>query len=146
MLARLVCGAMLLAATAASTGCCCATKFCHKSCQAGCGEVYWSEWHNDPPDCCDPCDCWGEFAGHGYCAECHGAEVQGCGKCRAAGPCCESGSCGGQPPLYDEMPPEMVESYAAPGRGAYVARQSTPAPKPVRAAKRSGRPTRVAAR
>jgi len=35
-------------------------------CSSGCGcdeEVYWSEWHNDPPRCCDPCDCYGNWVG-----------------------------------------------------------------------------------
>jgi hypothetical protein len=27
--------------------------------------VYWSEWHNDPPRCCDPCDCYGNWTGPG---------------------------------------------------------------------------------
>jgi hypothetical protein len=37
-------------------------------CTGGCGcseEVYWSEWHNDPPRCCDPCDCYGNWTGPG---------------------------------------------------------------------------------
>jgi hypothetical protein len=30
----------------------------------GCSsELYWSEWHNDPPQCCDPCDCHGNWIG-----------------------------------------------------------------------------------
>jgi hypothetical protein len=30
----------------------------------GCdGELYWSEWHNDPPYCCDPCDKCGNYIG-----------------------------------------------------------------------------------
>ncbi|TWT37670.1 hypothetical protein KOR34_26300 [Posidoniimonas corsicana] len=30
----------------------------------GCdGEVYWNEWHNDPPRCCDPCDKCGNWVG-----------------------------------------------------------------------------------
>ena len=30
----------------------------------GCdGECYWSEWHNDPPRCCDPCDDCGNWVG-----------------------------------------------------------------------------------
>jgi hypothetical protein len=33
----------------------------------GCsGEVYWSEWHNDPPRCHAPCDCCGNFTGPSY--------------------------------------------------------------------------------
>lgn len=34
---------------------------------SGCsGEVYWNEWHNDPPSCCDPCDRCGNWTGPGY--------------------------------------------------------------------------------
>lgn len=32
---------------------------------SGCGPLYWSEWHNDPPDICDPCDCHGNWTGSG---------------------------------------------------------------------------------
>jgi hypothetical protein len=33
----------------------------------GCGrEAYWSEWHNDPPRCCDPCDRCGNWVGPSY--------------------------------------------------------------------------------
>ncbi|MEM6330634.1 MAG: hypothetical protein AAF790_10335 [Planctomycetota bacterium] len=39
------------------------------SCFSGCGgcdkELYWSEWHNDPPRCCDPCDKCGNWVGPG---------------------------------------------------------------------------------
>jgi hypothetical protein len=30
---------------------------------AGCGERYWSPWAADPPDCCDPCDGYGQWTG-----------------------------------------------------------------------------------
>ncbi|TWT77009.1 hypothetical protein Pla123a_24360 [Posidoniimonas polymericola] len=31
---------------------------------SGCdGEIYWNEWHNDPPRCCDPCDKCGGWVG-----------------------------------------------------------------------------------
>lgn len=31
---------------------------------SGCdGELYWNEWHNDPPRCCDPCTPTGEWIG-----------------------------------------------------------------------------------
>jgi hypothetical protein len=33
---------------------------------AGCGECYWNEWYNDPPDCAEPCDCYGNWAGPGH--------------------------------------------------------------------------------
>jgi hypothetical protein len=33
----------------------------------GCGgcdsELYWNEWHNDPPRCCDQCDPCGNWTG-----------------------------------------------------------------------------------
>ena len=44
----------------------CADKFCG----AGCGDVYWSDWKNHPPDYCDPCDDCGNFVGCGSCG-CH---------------------------------------------------------------------------
>jgi len=28
-----------------------------------CGQRYWGDWWNDPPDCCDPCDRCGNFTG-----------------------------------------------------------------------------------
>jgi hypothetical protein len=31
----------------------------------GCGELYWSEWFNDPPSCCEPCNCRGQYVGRG---------------------------------------------------------------------------------
>jgi hypothetical protein len=31
----------------------------------GCGELYWSEWHNHPPARCEPCDCLGNYVGPG---------------------------------------------------------------------------------
>jgi hypothetical protein len=46
----------------------CLVKLCDSCCCSGCGcdgEVYWSEWHNDPPRCCDPCDCYGNWTGPG---------------------------------------------------------------------------------
>lgn len=29
----------------------------------GCGEMYWGDFHGDPPDVCDPCDQFGNYAG-----------------------------------------------------------------------------------
>lgn len=34
-------------------------------CGDGCGEMYWGDFHGDPPDCCDPCDRCGNFTGGG---------------------------------------------------------------------------------
>lgn len=30
---------------------------------AGCGETYWGDWRDQPPDCCDPCDRCGNWTG-----------------------------------------------------------------------------------
>lgn len=38
--------------------------FAHLFACSGCGPLYWSEWHNDPPDVCDACDCHGNWTGH----------------------------------------------------------------------------------
>jgi len=45
-----------------------------------CGERYWGDYYSEPPDCCDPCDCHGNFTGMqmgpcrngsaGVCADC----------------------------------------------------------------------------
>ncbi|QDT68092.1 hypothetical protein MalM25_10040 [Planctomycetes bacterium MalM25] len=35
---------------------------CNTGC-GGCGELYWNEWHSDPPACCDPCDDCGNWVG-----------------------------------------------------------------------------------
>lgn len=32
-----------------------------------CGELYWSEWFNDPPACCDTCNQCGQFVGPKCC-------------------------------------------------------------------------------
>ncbi len=32
-------------------------------CGDGCGELYWSDFHSEPPDCCDPCDRLGNWTG-----------------------------------------------------------------------------------
>jgi hypothetical protein len=55
-------------------GCCfgegCGRLVCLVDRYCGCtgcdGELYWSEWHNDPPRCCDPCDCHGNWVGPGH--------------------------------------------------------------------------------
>jgi len=41
---------------------------------SGCGERYWGDWYGDPPECCDPCDCYGNFTGGG-CSSCGGRGV-----------------------------------------------------------------------
>jgi hypothetical protein len=78
----------------ASGGGCCTGLFraCRRMCSGfygglcggscGCsGETYWSEWHNDPPCCCDPCNRCGQWTG----------PSAGCG-CGCGG--CGSGNCG----------------------------------------------------
>lgn len=52
-------------------------------CGPGCGEIYWGDFHGDPPDGCDPCDRCGNFTG---------VHVKGC----VSG--CGGGCYGGGPP------------------------------------------------
>ena len=85
---------------------CCPRKCCLKNCGfcracwgfvnaltcccpcSGCGgEVYWSEWHNDPPYCHDPCNCNNEWVGG--CGGC------GCGSCGCNNGCGSCGTCNG---------------------------------------------------
>jgi hypothetical protein len=60
-------------------GCLCKPCGC-----TGCdGEFYWSEWHNDPPYCHDPCNCHGDWIGHGGGCGCGGCECGGCNGCES---------------------------------------------------------------
>ena len=57
---------------------------------SGCGECYWSDFHSEPPDCCDPCDRQGNWTGGGYSAGCGqwGGWGGGCATC--SGGTCQS--------------------------------------------------------
>lgn len=49
---------------ASEAGCCCDCWPCGKTwCGSQCGEFYWHEWFSHKPECCDPCDQCGNFAG-----------------------------------------------------------------------------------
>ena len=56
-------------------------------CGAGCGEVYYGDFHGDPPDLCDPCDrmgCWtGGGCSTGGCST-GGCSTGGCSQCGSA--------------------------------------------------------------
>jgi hypothetical protein len=43
-----------------------------------CGEFYWSEWFNDPPACCDPCNGCGKFVGPQNCNRSVPLKERGC--------------------------------------------------------------------
>jgi len=49
----------------------------------GCGEIYWGDFHGDPPDCCDPCNCMGDYTG--CTSSCGGCGCMGGGDCGCAG-------------------------------------------------------------
>ena len=84
------------------------------ACGSGCGGVYWGEWMNDPPECCDPCTdcgCWVEprCCGHqGVLSKCwnklhhamhvciHGYKPGNCFDDCCGEPCAsDCGGCGG---------------------------------------------------
>jgi hypothetical protein len=55
-----------------SCGGCCPGPFsqmakCGLTCGGGCGNIYWGEWINNPPDQCDPCNNCGNFTGPRCC-------------------------------------------------------------------------------
>ena len=106
------------------------------TCGSGCGEVYWGEWTNNPPDSCDPCGgyacdpcCspWAPFKGlmnlWGY------RYTPACGSCGG----CDT--CGGvSDEIYmegDYMPAEM-EGYEM--EGYEMVQPPTPQPEPTKAA------------
>jgi hypothetical protein len=100
------------------------------TCSAGCGEIYWGEWINDPPDECDPCDDCGNWIGPQTCCPpkglkklCHGFLGRRFGSCHDH---CGCDDCAQAPPeVWDEpvlMPPETLEAIPVP--------EPVPAPSP----------------
>lgn len=90
------------------------------TCGAGCGGVYWDEWINDPPDCCDPCDEYGNWVGDACCApwfwlsglrSLWGYRYRPCGVADCDGGCasCTSGTCAMG---AEAMPTEVIEEKA----------------------------------
>jgi hypothetical protein len=74
------CGFCSCFGRALSVLCCCSPC-------AGCnGETYWSEWHNDPPRCQDPCNCHGDWIGPGCGPSC-------CPSCPCDGGCAGAQGC-----------------------------------------------------
>ncbi len=99
----------------------------HGLCGGGCGcsgETYWSEWHNDPPCCCDPCNRCGQWTGPSGCG-CGGC---GCGNC---------GCNGGQSGAYNNGPVGGDDYYSSnrPARpqGANTIAANQPSKKPAHA-------------
>ncbi len=70
-----------------------------------CGEQYWGDYMSYPPDCCDPCDCHGNYTGmhvndcprRGDCQACgtcmETACASGCTDCGCESGCVDGGSC-----------------------------------------------------
>jgi hypothetical protein len=53
-------------------------------CGGNCGERYWGDFYSDPPDCWDPCDCYGNYSGgsSSECSTCGGGNASGgCRNC-----------------------------------------------------------------
>ena len=63
-----------------------------RTCEAGCGDVYWGEWSYDPPDACDPCDAYGNWIGPSCGSPCGAPRFMlGLLGCRFARGCHDSG-------------------------------------------------------
>jgi hypothetical protein len=57
-------------------------------CGAPCGERYWGDFYSDPPDCSDPCDGYGNYAGGGIRSYASGngmVRSSGCKHCNGGG-------------------------------------------------------------
>lgn len=52
-------------------------------CDGGCGEMYWGDFHGDPPDLCDPCDRCGNWTGEVYGSPAY-QQPPGCSTCNNA--------------------------------------------------------------
>ncbi len=96
-------------------------------CGGGCGERYWGDFYNDPPDCVDPCDGYGNYSGGG-CRSCAGNSGRysagSSGGCR---------NCGGNS--------DAVETY---DDGSVSRNTSAAASKTVSRTNRTGTTSRVA--
>ncbi len=53
-------------------------------CGDGCGEIYWGDFHGNPPDCCEPCDRHANFTG----------ATSSCGGAAGGSSCCGGTSLG----------------------------------------------------
>jgi hypothetical protein len=90
------------------------------TCSNGCGEFYFDEWINEPPERCDPCDNFGRYVGpqthcrpwlaglrglRGYrgCGSCEG----GCGLGKECG--CGDAGCAGDAGMMESASPEGID-------------------------------------
>jgi hypothetical protein len=107
------------------------------TCGSGCGEVYWGEWINHPPDYCDSCDHQGNWTGGGACGASCWHPFQGLRNLwgyRFASAGCESGcsscaTCGSSAMDYESMDYESMEYVPAEPDGGDTL-QAPPIPKP----------------
>jgi hypothetical protein len=76
----------------------------------GCGDCYWSDFHSEPPDCCDPCDRHGNWIG-GWC---------GTGCASAPGGDCASGACAVKPVGGGQVERGQVVNKAGPSTNRNV--------------------------
>ncbi len=98
-------------------------------CGPTCGETYWSEFHNDPPDCWDPCDEYGHWTGReGGCSSCK----------RGGGPVYEDSA-----PIMPEGQPEMIPEGGMPAPTAQPTLAPTQTSKSTRAKPRNSAATTV---
>jgi len=102
---------------------------------SGCGEFYWSDFYSEPPDCCDPCDRWGNWIG----GSCGGGDCGGGGN---------TGYCAVKPLqkgyAAGKAAPATQVAIRPPIPAKQVSQRSAPPTR--RVAKRSAAPTRQVAK
>jgi hypothetical protein len=102
-----------------------------------CGERYWGDFYSDSPDCSDPCDCYGNYAGGG-CRSC-GGEGGGC-NCGGGG---YDGDLGGSEGYSRNQMVGRVDDGTPVSGNNVVARSNrsvSPAPRPVAQPHKAVRP------
>jgi hypothetical protein len=96
-------------------------------CDCGCGELYCGDWHSYPPECCDPCDCCGNYIGPHH----HGPGYQLPPRVGTAGPAPSPPTEMSAPTVAPPRPtPPMSPSSARKRRSSGAVQASYDAPQP----------------
>ena len=115
-----------------------------------CGQRYWGDFYSDPPDCNDPCDNCGNYAGNGnmnngymtngYMSNGGGSGGGGCRSCGGGGRSMNGGSMGGNMMPQPSTDSVFDNSESMPA-GEMVDRTVGPTPTPANQPHRAVRPS-----